>query len=88
VDFYVSAAVKYPWADHAYFMFPTAYYHYTGRLPEFARQRPANAGPLDTQFAANRDGITWGSQCGSSSCSGTPTSTRFSFSGKPWPGQN
>ena len=59
VDFYVSAAVKYPWADKAYFMFPTAYYHYSGILPEFARQTPANAGPLDTQFAASRDGITW-----------------------------
>lgn len=59
VDFYVSAAVKYPWADKAYFMFPTAYYHYSGILPEFARQTPANAGPLDTQFAASRDGVNW-----------------------------
>ena len=59
VDFYVSAAVRYPWADRAYFMFPTAYYHYSGRQPEFARQVPANAGPLDTQFAASRDGIHW-----------------------------
>jgi len=59
VDFYVSAAIKYPWADNAYFMFPTAYYHYSGRLAEFAKEAPANAGPLDTQFAASRDGITW-----------------------------
>ena len=59
VDFYMSAAVKYPWADNAYFMFPTAYYHYTGRLPEFTKECPANAGPLDTQFAASRDGINW-----------------------------
>jgi len=59
VDFYVSAAVKYPWAEKAYFMFPTAYYHYSGRLPEFTRQTPANAGPLDTRFAASRDGIKW-----------------------------
>lgn len=59
VDFYVSAAIRYPWADGAYFMFPTAYYHYTGRLPEFKKENPANAGPLDTQFAASRDGVTW-----------------------------
>lgn len=59
VDFYVSAAVKYPWADRAYFMFPTAYYHYSNMLPEFEKACPANAGPLDSQFAASRDGITW-----------------------------
>src|ERR1043165_5096718 len=61
VDFYMSAAVKYPWAEKAYFMFPTAYYHYSGRLPEFIPQggRPINAGPLDSQFAASRDGIKW-----------------------------
>ncbi|MGQ9650171.1 MAG: hypothetical protein ACUVXJ_08680 [Phycisphaerae bacterium] len=59
VDFYMSAAVKYPWAANAYYMFPTAYYHYTGMLPEFTRECPANAGPLDSQFAASRDGITW-----------------------------
>lgn len=59
VDFYMSAAVKYPWADSAYFMFPTAYYHYTGRLAEFQKEGPANAGPLDSQFAASRDGVAW-----------------------------
>lgn len=59
VDFYMSAAIKYPWADDAYFMFPTAYYHYTGRLAEFGKECPINAGPLDTQFAASRDGISW-----------------------------
>jgi hypothetical protein len=59
VDFYMSAAIKYPWADHAYFMFPTAYYHYSERLPEFIKEVPINAGPLDSQFAASRDGIAW-----------------------------
>jgi hypothetical protein len=60
VDFYMSAAIKYPWADNAYYMFPTAYYHYIGgALGEFPREVPTNAGPLDTQFAASRDGITW-----------------------------
>jgi len=60
VDFYMSAAIKYPWADNAYYMFPTAYYHYIrGALAEFPKQGPTNAGPLDTQFAASRDGVTW-----------------------------
>ncbi len=60
VDFYMSAAIKYPWAGDAYYMFPTAYYHYVhGALREFTREVPTNAGPLDTQFAASRDGIHW-----------------------------
>ena len=60
VDFYMSAAVKYPWAQDAYFMFPTAYYHYIrGALREFPDETPTNAGPMDSQFAASRDGITW-----------------------------
>ncbi len=60
VDFYMSAAIKYPWADCAYFMFPTAYYHYIpGVLAEFPDQVPTNAGPLDTQFAGSRDGVVW-----------------------------
>lgn len=59
VDYYTSAAVKYPWAENAYFMFPTTYFHYSRRLPEFAQECPINAGPLDSQFAASRDGIQW-----------------------------
>lgn len=60
VDYYMSAAVKYPWAEDAYYMFPTAYYHYMGRFSrEFAEDCPTNAGPLHTQFAASRDGVAW-----------------------------
>jgi hypothetical protein len=60
VDFYMSAAIKYSWADNAYYMFPTAYYHYIhGALTEFPDEVPTNAGPLDTQFAASRNGIKW-----------------------------
>lgn len=61
VDYYMSAAIRYPWADNAYFMFPTAYYHYMGGgiLPEFKGELPTNAGPLHTQFAASRDGVQW-----------------------------
>jgi len=60
VDYYLSAAIKYPWAEDVYLMFPTAYYHYIpGRLPEFPKDVPTNAGPLDTQLAASRDGMHW-----------------------------
>lgn len=60
VDYYMSAAIKYPWADNAYYMFPTAYYHYVdARLQGFPAGVPINAGPLHTQFAASRDGVIW-----------------------------
>lgn len=59
VDFYMSAAIKYPGAQDVYFMFPTAYYHYIEGLAEFPSEVPTNAGPLDTRFASSRDGITW-----------------------------
>ncbi|MGH9397281.1 MAG: hypothetical protein ACRD18_10590, partial [Terriglobia bacterium] len=60
MDFYTSAALKYPDAENAYFIFPSAYYHYA---EAFARRLgsadPKNDGPLDIQFAASRDGIVW-----------------------------
>lgn len=60
VDFYSSACVKYPWAQDAYYMFPAAYFHYIDKaLAEFPTVCPVNAGPLHSQFAASRDGITW-----------------------------
>jgi len=60
VDYYTSGAMKYPWAQDAYFMFPQAYFCYPpGQLAEFPDKTPVNSGPLDTQFAASRDGITW-----------------------------
>jgi hypothetical protein len=60
VDYYLSDAIKYPWADNAYYMFPTAYYHYLPKtLAEFKTEVPTNAGPLHTQFAASTDGISW-----------------------------
>jgi hypothetical protein len=43
-------------------MFPQTYFCYPpGQLAEFPREtgHPANAGPLDTRFAASRDGIHW-----------------------------
>jgi hypothetical protein len=59
IDYYSSAAIKYPWAQSAYFLFPQAYYHYTKQLHEFEKQSPTNAGAIDTQFAASRDGVHW-----------------------------
>lgn len=60
VDYYTSGVIKYPWAQDAYFMFPQAYFHYiSGQLAEFPKQVPVNSGPLDTRFAASRDGIKW-----------------------------
>lgn len=60
VDYYTSGAMKYPWAQEAYYMFPQAYLHYVqGLMPEFKDDFVVNAGPLHTQFAASRDGIRW-----------------------------
>ena len=59
LDTYTNGALKYPWADDAYFMFPTDYYHYGSWHGEFSDAFPVNAGALDTRFAASRDGIQW-----------------------------
>ncbi len=52
MDFYTSAVVKYPWADDAYFMFPSAYRHY----PAPPEGRLRNNGILDIDLAVSRDG--------------------------------
>ena len=49
VDVYTSAAVQYPFAADAYFMFPAIYHH----------EAVGNKGPLNIQFAASRDGVQW-----------------------------
>ncbi len=60
VDFYTSIVVKYPWAQDAYYAFPSLYYHYDGRfLREFTEKTPHNTGANDIRFAASRDGIAW-----------------------------
>lgn len=60
IDYYKSAAIKYPWAQDAYYMFPEVYYHYVdAKIQGLPGGLPTNAGPLDTQFAASRDGIVW-----------------------------
>jgi len=59
LDTYTNGALKYPWAEDAYFMFPTEYYHFGTYQYEFREGSPVNAGVLDTRFAASRDGIRW-----------------------------
>jgi len=44
-DMYNSAAIKYPYAENAYFMFISTYYHRVNNL--------------DVQLAASRDGVRW-----------------------------
>ena len=53
MDFYTSAAIQYPFAAEAYYMFPAAYHHWP------SPPHPSNDGPLDVQFAASRDGVDW-----------------------------
>lgn len=68
MDFYTGPVLKYPWAEDAYYMFPSVYYHYHRRFhnefkdePEFDWDGDARvtAGPVDIRFAASRDGIEW-----------------------------
>ena len=59
LDVYTSGTIRYPWAEDAYLMFPTEYYHYGGQIAEFRKEAPVNAGVLDTCFASSRDGIKW-----------------------------
>jgi hypothetical protein len=55
-DIYTPVVVRYPWADDAYFMFPSFYQHFPhpkkgGRFE--------NDGILDIHLAVSRDGIDW-----------------------------
>jgi hypothetical protein len=58
-DFYTNGTFKYTWAQDAYYMFPSEYFHYGTFLKDFRRGQPVNAGSLDVRFAASRDGILW-----------------------------
>ena len=58
-DFYTNAAIKYPWAEDAYFMFPNIYFKYDTYLDEFKEDKPRNAGPIDIRFASSTDGLNW-----------------------------
>jgi hypothetical protein len=54
-DHYNSAAVEYPWAEAAYFMFPSAYLHF----PEPPAGKYGNDGLLDIQLAISCDGVKY-----------------------------
>ena len=58
-DIYTSGVIQYPWADEAYFAFPTLYYHYGEWHKEFSKEAPFNAGIIDTRIAVSRDGVNW-----------------------------
>ncbi len=50
LDFYTSAAMKYPFAQDAYFMLPSAFWHWgEDRFPD----------TMDVQLLTSRDGIKW-----------------------------
>ena len=54
-DLYNAACIQYPWADDAYFMFPSLYRHF----PEPPVGKFGNDGYLDIHLAVSRDGVTW-----------------------------
>lgn len=53
LDFYTNAAVKYPFAQDVYLIFPSAYFHY----PDPPAGKYRNDGPLDIRLAVSPDGI-------------------------------
>lgn len=60
LDYYTNATFRYPWAENAYFMFPSVYFNYVTELGgAFAAKQPTNAGVNDIRFAASADGIAW-----------------------------
>ncbi len=54
-DHYNAACIQYPWAEDAYFMFPSLYRHF----PEPPAGKHGNDGYLDIQMAVSRDGVHW-----------------------------
>ncbi len=64
VDFYLTKAMKYPWAPDTYLAFPVGYFHYENDGPEVrkilgAPERGRGSGPLETQLAVSRNGLDW-----------------------------
>jgi len=55
LDLYTNSAIKYPYAENAYFIFPAAYHHY----PEPPAGKHRNDGPLDVRMAVSRDGVNF-----------------------------
>ncbi len=64
VDFYLTKAMKYPYAPDAYVAFPVGYFHYYGDGPEARtvlglEERGLGSGPLESQIAVSRNGLDW-----------------------------
>lgn len=64
VDFYLTKAMKYPWAADIYLAFPVAYFHYENDGPETRRmlgepERGRGSGPLESQLSVSRNGLDW-----------------------------
>jgi len=63
-DMYVPKAIKYPWAPDTYLAFPTMYFHYQNEGPPTrlilgTPERGLGSGPIETQVAVSRDGVSW-----------------------------
>ena len=64
VDFYLTKAMKYPYAPDTYVAFPVGYFHYYSDGPEARSQlgleeRGLGSGPLESQVAVSRNGLDW-----------------------------
>ena len=64
VDFYLTKAMKYPYAPDTYVAFPVGYFHYYGDGPEARtllglEERGLGSGPLESQIAVSRNGLDW-----------------------------
>ncbi len=63
-DFYLTKAMKYPYAPDTYLAFPVGYFHYYGDGPEARtvlglEERGLGSGPLESQIAVSRNGLHW-----------------------------
>ena len=63
-DFYLTKAIKYPYAPDTYLAFPVGYFHYYGDGPEARtvlglEERGLGSGPLESQIAVSRNGLDW-----------------------------
>lgn len=67
MDFYIPQVIQYPHAQDVYLLFNSRYLHYRDWFIQDMKKYPGlpgsgpvhNIGPLDTGFAASRDGIVW-----------------------------
>ena len=64
VDFYLTKAMKYPYAPDTYLAFPVGYFHYENDGPEARKvlgleERGLGSGPLESQVAVSRNGLDW-----------------------------